>query len=126
LAEATMNPGKTLVFPQKPDWECALYPVDGSIQIGEGESALDVPMGNMVLVKPNLPVAVTSTHAKPLRVMVLGGPKLEKPRHISWNFVSSQRDRLEEMRRLWKDQVREPRGRFPLITKDAKDFVPLS
>jgi hypothetical protein len=32
----------------------------------------------------------------PARVMLLGGAKLDGPRHIRWNFVSSSKDRIEQ------------------------------
>lgn len=36
-----------------------------------------------------------------------------------WNFVSSSKDRIERAKRDWKD------GRFPKVSGDEVEFVPL-
>ena len=57
-------------------------------------------------------------HAKS-RVMLLGGAKLEGERHLFWNFVSSDPDRIERAKADWKAR------RFPLVPGDEQEFIPL-
>jgi redox-sensitive bicupin YhaK (pirin superfamily) len=56
--------------------------------------------------------------AAPSRVLLLGGPSLG-PRLIEWNFVSSNRARIDRARTAWKAQT------FPKIPGDDQEFVPL-
>jgi redox-sensitive bicupin YhaK (pirin superfamily) len=62
---------------------------------------------------------VTLYSDAPARVMLLGGAKLDGPRHIWWNFVSSSKERIERAKSDWKE------GRFGLIPGDDKEFIPL-
>ncbi len=42
------------------------------------------------------------------RAMVLGGPALDGPRHVWWNFVSSSRERIERAKADWKAHRFDP------------------
>jgi len=53
------------------------------------------------------------------RVMLLGGEAFTSPRHVWWNFVSSNRDRIAQAREDWRA------GRFPLVPGDSDEFIPL-
>ncbi len=53
------------------------------------------------------------------RVMMIGGAKLDGPRHIWWNFVASTRERIEAAKLAWKER------RFPPIPGDDDELVPL-
>jgi redox-sensitive bicupin YhaK (pirin superfamily) len=53
------------------------------------------------------------------RIVLLGGAPIEGERHIWWNFVSSSTARIEQAKRDWKE------GRFPKVTGDEIEFVPL-
>jgi len=55
----------------------------------------------------------------PARVMLLGGAKLDGERHIWWNFVSSDRDRIERAKQEWRDMT------FGTIPGDDQEFIPL-
>ena len=57
-------------------------------------------------------------------VMLLGGERLDGPRHVWWNFVSSSRERLEQAKADW---ARGPgaTARFPLVPEDQDEFIPL-
>jgi hypothetical protein len=45
--------------------------------------------------------------------------RLDGPRHVWWNFVSSSRDRIRAAREDWKG------GRFALPPDDHDEFIPL-
>ncbi len=53
------------------------------------------------------------------RVMLLGGEAFTTKRHVWWNFVSSDRDRIVQAREDWTA------GRFPLVPGDTEEFIPL-
>ena len=53
------------------------------------------------------------------RVMLCGGEAFATPRHVWWNFVSSDRDRIEQAKRDWTE------GRFPKVPGDDKEFIPI-
>lgn len=91
--------------------ERALYPLNGRLQVGD--TVYD-PMQLLVL-KPGVPVTIraeTDTH-----VMLLGGAVMDGPRYIWWNFVSSDKDRIEDAKRGWKS------GDFPQVP--AEEIIPL-
>ena len=51
--------------------------------------------------------------------VILGGARMDGPRHIWWNFVSSRKDRIEQAKADWKS------GRFDIVPGDEKEFIPL-
>jgi redox-sensitive bicupin YhaK (pirin superfamily) len=55
---------------------------------------------------------------EPSRLLVLGGEPLEGPRYISWNFVSSSRERLKQAASDWKEQ------KFARVPEE-RSFIPL-
>jgi hypothetical protein len=46
------------------------------------------------------------------------GSRLDGPRHIWWNFVSSSPERIEQARRDWRE------GRFAKVPGET-EFIPL-
>jgi redox-sensitive bicupin YhaK (pirin superfamily) len=50
--------------------------------------------------------------------MFLGGDALEGPRHIWWNVVSSNKERIEQAKQDWKT------GRFAPVPHEH-EFIPL-
>jgi hypothetical protein len=52
-------------------------------------------------------------------VVLIGGDRLDGPRYMFWNFISSSRERLEQARADWRE------GRFPKTPGDDVEFVPL-
>jgi redox-sensitive bicupin YhaK (pirin superfamily) len=50
--------------------------------------------------------------------VLIGGPKLDGPRHVWWNFVSSSKERIEAAKKDWRE------GRFPPVPGD-NEFIPL-
>lgn len=51
------------------------------------------------------------------RVMLLGGEAFATKRHVWWNFVSSDRSRIEQAKEDWNA------GRFPKVPGDAEEFI---
>jgi hypothetical protein len=50
--------------------------------------------------------------------MLLGGEPMDGPRYLTWNFVSSSADRIEQAKEDWKAQ------RFPHVPGET-EFIPL-
>ena len=93
--------------------ERAIYVLHGNISINNTEYT---PQKMMVL-KPGDDVVITAL--EDVRMMLLGGAALDGPRYIWWNFVASDKERLEQAKTDWKD------GRFPKVPGDDKEFIPL-
>jgi len=110
-ADVSLTSGATLQVPAEPE-ERALYLVDGTVEIA-GET---VAPGRLLVLRPAAEIAVTARSAA--RLMLLGGAKLDGPRHLWWNFVSSSRERIEQAKADWRD------GRFPPVPGDG-EFIPL-
>ena len=53
------------------------------------------------------------------RVMLLGGEAFKTKRHVWWNFVSSDRERINQAKHDWRD------GRFPTVPGDDEEFIPI-
>jgi len=112
-ADAQFAPGGALHVAAEHE-ERAFLVIEGEVQTGGIE--VHGPGAMLALDKDE---EVTLYAAAPARVMLLGGARLDGERHIWWNFVSSQKDRIERAKQEWKD------GRFGLIPGDDKEFIPL-
>ena len=53
------------------------------------------------------------------RAMLLGGEAFSSKRHAWWNFVSSDRKRIQQAKEDWTA------GRFPKVPGDEEEFIPL-
>jgi len=108
-AELQLAAGATLAL--DPEWgEIGVYPVSGAARIG----AEPLARGALAVVAaPANLVAETAVHA-----MLLGGAALPEPRHIEWNFVSSDLDRIARAKDDWRA------GRFPPVPGET-EFIPL-
>jgi redox-sensitive bicupin YhaK (pirin superfamily) len=111
-ADVALDAGAALEVPVD-HAERALYPVDGVIALG-GES---FEAGQLLVLAPG--AAVTIEAFAPARLMLLGGAPLDGPRHLWWNFVSSDPARIDRAKADWQA------GRFPKIPGDHVEFVPL-
>lgn len=95
--ETVMEPGA--VFTLAPEYpERAVFVLEGRVQLPdavleEGEIGFFHPGG-----------AIRLQALAPSRLLLLGGDPLDGPRYISWNFVSSSKERLEQAADDWRNQ----------------------
>jgi len=92
--------------------ELAVYVVDADARVN-GES---IPVHTMAVLPDGQGAVLTSDTAA--RLMVIGGEPLDGPRYITWNFVSSRRERILEAGADWAAQRM---GHVPGET----EFIPL-
>ncbi|MBI1185773.1 MAG: hypothetical protein GC206_00270 [Alphaproteobacteria bacterium] len=108
-ADVAMQAGGDLAFEEVHE-ERALYVSAGAVQVN-GET---VPAGRLAI----LDGAVRITAEDDARIALLGGPPLDAPRIVWWNFVSSSREKLEAAKTRWKA------GGFERVPGDD-EFIPL-
>ncbi|MDP9902679.1 pirin family protein [Variovorax ginsengisoli] len=92
--------------------ELALYAVGGDIEVDGAPLAAHT----MALLPDGEGATVTAAQA--VRLMVVGGAPLDGPRYITWNFVSSRRERILQAGEDWAAQRM---GQVPGET----EFIPL-
>ena len=92
--------------------EMAVYPVDGDVQV-DGET---VAAHTMAVLPDGQGASISAAGA--VRLMVIGGAPLDGPRFITWNFVSSRKERILEAGADWAAQRM---GQVPGET----EFIPL-
>lgn len=95
---------------------------------GQHEVALQVARGHarvngheadrtaLLVFEPGARLVVEA--ASDVEFMLFGGEPIDGPRLMWWNFVSSDRERLQDARTRWEN------GHFPLIPGDDVEFVP--
>ncbi len=110
-AECRLAAGSTLELPRNVE-ERAVYILSGTVEIDGTEYSAG-----------SLPVFSQGSHAEvhsreDCRLMVIGGPRLERPRYMWWNFVATSNDLIEQARSDWKQ------GNFDAIPNET-GFVPL-
>jgi redox-sensitive bicupin YhaK (pirin superfamily) len=87
------------------------------LSAGEIEIAGDVfAAGRLLIFKPGDRITIRAREAS--RLAILGGPPMDGPRHIWWNFVSSRKDRIDAAKADWKA------GRFAHVPGET-EFIPL-
>jgi redox-sensitive bicupin YhaK (pirin superfamily) len=110
-ADVVLRAGSVLALPVEYE-ERALYILEGLLEIAgqsyERARLLVFSAGDEVIVKARLPT----------RMLLFGGPPLDGPRHVWWNFVSSSRERIESAKKDWRE------GKFAPVPGD-KEFIPL-
>ncbi|QSX77144.1 pirin family protein [Agrilutibacter solisilvae] len=90
----------------------ALYVLEGDAQL----DGRDLPAQHLVLLDDGTrPILRART---PVKAMLLGGEPLDGPRHLWWNFVSSDRERIEHAKQDWEA------GRFGAVPGET-EFIPL-
>ena len=92
--------------------ERAVAIVSGELQIANQR----LLPGSLAVFTPKVEVVLTTdvvTH-----FILIGGPRLDGPRIVWWNFVSSSRERIEAAKADWRE------GRFAAVPGD-NEFIPL-
>ena len=91
--------------------DLAIYVVEGQVGIDDATYS----DGVMAVACPGKTVTLRAEDAS--RVMVIGGDRLSE-RHIFWNFVHSDPERIERAKLDWQE------GRFPGVPGDD-EYIPL-
>lgn len=92
--------------------ELAIYPVDGDLTL----DGMPVARHTMAMLPEGAGGMLAAERA--VRLVVIGGEPLDGPRFITWNFVSSRRERILEAGAEWAAQRL---GQVPGET----EFIPL-
>ena len=92
--------------------ERAIYSAQGALEV----DGIRYPESELLILAPGQEVRVEATQSA--RVLVFGGEPLDGPRHLWWNFVSSDQERIEQAKVDWMD------GRFSQVSGD-REFIPL-
>ena len=111
-AEIVLAPGGQMPIESPAD--------ERALMVVEGEATLDgeeLPRYALIVVKPGDCPALRSE--KGARVMLLGGESFATKRYVWWNFVSSDRDRIEQAKEDWTQ------GRFAKVPGDDEEWIPL-
>ena len=94
--------------------ERAIYIAEGTLDLGRDGV---FPAGQLVVLKPGHAMAIQAGPSG-ARVMLLGGEPMDGTRYLTWNFVSSSAERLEQAKEDWRAQ------RFPPVPGET-EFIPL-
>jgi redox-sensitive bicupin YhaK (pirin superfamily) len=92
--------------------ERAVYSVDARLVV----DGTDVPPFTLAVLAENAPATIVAPEGA--RYVIAGGAKLDGPRFMFWNFVSSSRERIEQAKADWTAQRM---GQIPGET----EFIPL-
>jgi len=96
--------------------EQAIYVVEGRLDLGR-DGVFDA--GRLLVTRPGSSLTLACGGGDlPVRVMLLGGEPMDGPRFLSWNFVASSAERIEQAKSDWRE------GRFPSVPGDD-EFIPL-
>jgi redox-sensitive bicupin YhaK (pirin superfamily) len=111
-AEIMLEPGGAIPLDANAD--------ERAVMLVTGDATVD----GTALVQYELAVlapgaAMTLASERGARVMLLGGEAFTTKRHVFWNFVSSDRERINQAKEDWRA------GRFPLVPGDEQEFIPL-
>lgn len=109
-ADLNFAPGAAMSLPMG-EKEQALYVAEGDLEVA-GEA---VPAGEMAVLDGDDPLHLHSPGGA--RVMLVGGDPLGE-RHMFWNFVSDDPQRIEQAKEDWRQQ------RFPEVPDDP-ERIPL-
>lgn len=112
--DVALKPGARLQMPAEYP-EQAIYIVQGKLDLGkDGVHAA----GQLVVLKPGAAVELRGAGTLTTRVMLLGGEPMDGARYLSWNFVSSSVERIEQAQQDWQQQ------RFAKVPGES-EFIPL-
>ena len=111
-ADIAMNAGSSIPIAAEAD--------ERAILVAIGDASLDgqsLTRHAMHVLAPG--AAMTLTATTDARVMLLGGEAFATKRHVWWNFVSSDRERINQAKADWKE------GRFPKVPGDEVEWIPI-
>ena len=101
--------------------ERAAYVAEGTVR-AVGASGPESPTGreHLLWFEPGERLVIEAVDG-PARVVLLGGPPLDAPRFLWWNFVSSSRDAILDAQGAWSEQ---PNPQFPQVPGET-EHIPL-
>jgi redox-sensitive bicupin YhaK (pirin superfamily) len=111
-AEIVLRPGGAIPIEAEAD--------ERAVMLVGGDATLDgAPLSLYALnvLKPG--EAMTLRSERGARAMLLGGEAFATRRYVWWNFVSSDRERIEQAKADWRE------GRFAKVPGDEEEFIPL-
>lgn len=111
-ADIVLEAGGAIPMDAEAD-ERAVMLVDGAAEV----DGVALERYQLAVLAPGKAMRLSSTTGG--RVMLLGGEAFTTPRHVFWNFVSSDRERINQAKEDWQA------GRFPLVPGDEDEFIPL-
>ena len=114
LVDVTLEPGATVELDVDAA-ERAAYVLEGEVRANDSE--LPTAKEHLIVFDAGEPARLTAG-SEPAHVVLLGGPKLDAPRFLWWNFVSSDRDLILQAQAAWSEQ------RFPVVPGES-EFIPL-
>jgi redox-sensitive bicupin YhaK (pirin superfamily) len=91
-----------------------------AVMLVGGEASLDgepLKLYDLVVLRPGDAMTLRSDRSG--RAMLLGGEAFTSRRYVWWNFVSSNRERIEQAKADWRE------GRFGKVPGDEDEFIPL-
>jgi redox-sensitive bicupin YhaK (pirin superfamily) len=94
--------------------EQAIYVVQGTLDLGRDGR---FEPKRLLVLKPGSAVTLSAPDG-PVTAMLLGGEPMDGPRYLSWNFVASSPERLEQAKHDWKER------RFAQVPGET-EFIPL-
>ncbi len=106
-----MTPASRVYFPRD-HYERAVFSASGPIEV----DGILYPTSELLVLKPDRDVLIRAPEGA--RVLLFGGEPLDAPRYLWWNFVSSDKDRIEQAKSDWVQ------GNFDRVTGDD-EFIPL-
>lgn len=109
--DVTAGPGATLELAATSD-DAAVYSIDHPLDV----DGVQLAACTMAVLSPGQPARIAAGPAG-ARYLVIGGAPLDGPRFITWNFVSSRRERIDRARDAW---VAQPTGHIAGET----DWIP--
>ena len=110
-ADVALDATRRLAVPAAHE-QRGIHVVQGSVDIGGGQLAA----GEMAILETGAEAVVTAR--EPARLLLFGGARLDAPRHVWWNFVSSREERIAQAASDWES------GRFPKVPGET-EFIPL-
>ena len=111
-ADIRLKTGASLQIPEEYS-ERAAYVVSGILTVGSKKST---GPEMLVFAKGAKPTLVAESDC---RLMFLAGESMPEPRYLWWNFVSSDKKRIEKAKEDWQE------GRFPVVPGDEDESIPL-
>ncbi|MEO1967629.1 MAG: pirin family protein [Sphingomonadaceae bacterium] len=111
-AEILLGAGGSIPIDAEAD-ERAVMLVGGEAQI----DGIALGLYELTLLKPGDAMTLTSESGG--RIMLMGGEAFGTKRYVWWNFVSSDRERINQAKRDWRE------GRFAKVPGDNEEFIPL-